>query len=146
MQSTLVAQNCTSKSTLLDMKKGCASFTGEILPANRSSLSSDHGRIEGCESCDSSSTVLHKRRTVLSQEHDGVDLAYGCHLGEKSRDMPIAPCLTKKRRFIAGEYDLTQHCGNSNERSSSGTYLLNHTALILVCNSVNHDNSWTFVL
>lgn len=89
-----------------------------ILPANRSSLSSDHGMIVGCHSSrDTHETVLHKRITVLSQEHDGFDLTD--QPGEKSKNRLIAPCFTKKRRFIAGEYDLTQHLGNSNEQSSS---------------------------
>lgn len=117
-----MTSNCTSKaSSLLDTKKGHTSFVGRILPANRSSLSSDRRLTVGCDSSsDIHETILHKRRTVLSQEPDGFDLGDSCQLGEKSKNMLIAPCFTKKRRFIAGEYDLKQHFGNSNEQSPSG--------------------------
>ncbi|AES68026.2 regulator of telomere elongation helicase 1 homolog [Medicago truncatula] len=120
---TPVDPNCTLKaSSLLDTKKGHTSFMRGVLPANRSSLSSDHRMFVGSESSsDTREVVLHKRRTVLSQEHDGFDLADSCQLGEKSKNMLIAPCITKKRRFIAGEYDLKQHFGNSNEQSSSAS-------------------------
>ncbi|XP_027342046.1 regulator of telomere elongation helicase 1 homolog isoform X1 [Abrus precatorius] len=117
-----VAQNFSLKaSSLIYTKKGCTSFLGEIVPANRSSLSSDNGKIVVCESSrDVCGKVLLGRKTLLSQERDGVDLTDCCQLGEKSKDTPIAPCSAKKRRFITGEYDLKQHFGNSNEQSSSG--------------------------
>ncbi|CAK8535776.1 unnamed protein product [Lathyrus sativus] len=120
---TPMTPNCTSKaSSLLDTKKGYTSFVGGILPANRSSLSSDRRLTIGCDSSsDTRETILHKRRTVLSQEPDGFGLGDSCQLGEKSKNMLIAPCFTKKRRFIAGEYDLKQHFGNSNEQSPSGS-------------------------
>ncbi|GAU11015.1 hypothetical protein TSUD_113080, partial [Trifolium subterraneum] len=121
--TTPVAPDCTLKaSSSLDTKKGNSSFVGGILPANRSSLLSDHRMIVGCNSSSKKcETVLHKRRTVLSQEHDRFDLADSCQLGEKSRNRLISPGFTKKRRFIAGEYDLKQHFGNSSEQSSSAS-------------------------
>ncbi|WJX74795.1 DNA helicase [Trifolium repens] len=121
--TTPVAPDCTLKaSSSLDTKKCHTSFMGGILPANRSSLSSDHRMIVGCDnSSDKCEVVLHKRRSVLSQEHDRFDVADSCQLGEKSRNTLISPGFTKKRRFIAGEYDLKQHFGNSNEQSSSAS-------------------------
>ncbi|CAJ2661268.1 unnamed protein product [Trifolium pratense] len=121
--TTPVAPDGTLKaSSSLDTKNGYTSFVGGILPANPSSLSSDHRMIVGCaSSSDKRETVLHKRRTVLSQEHDRFDLADSYQLGEKSSNTLISPGFTKKRRFIAGEYDLKQHFGNSNERSSSAS-------------------------
>ncbi|MCH88021.1 regulator of telomere elongation helicase, partial [Trifolium medium] len=70
--TTPVAPDGTLKaSSSLDTKNGYTSFVGGILPANCSSLSSDHRMIVGCDSSsDKRETVLHKRRTVLSQEHD----------------------------------------------------------------------------
>lgn len=131
--TTPVAPNCILKaSSSLDTKKGCTSFMKGILPANRSSLSSDHGMIVGCHSSrDTHETVLHKRITVLSQEHDGFDLTD--QPGEKSKNRLIAPCFTKKRRFIAGEYDLTQHLGNSNEQSSSSALQSSQGDIDLQC-------------
>ncbi|CAJ2661269.1 unnamed protein product [Trifolium pratense] len=121
--TTPVAPDCTLKaSSSVDTKTGYTSFLGGILPANRSSLSADHRMVVGCaSSSDKREIVLHKRRTVLSQEHDRFDLADSCQLGEKSRNTLIAYGFTKKRRFIAGEYDLKQHFGNSNEQSSSAS-------------------------
>lgn len=123
-QTTPVAQNCSLKaSSLLDTKKGCTSFSGEIVPANRSSLASDKCKIVGCESSRGiGGTVLHERKTVLSQECDMVDLTDSRQLGEKSKDALIAPA--KKRRFISGEYDLKQHFGNSREHSSVTIFYL----------------------
>jgi regulator of telomere elongation helicase 1 len=141
MQTTPVAPDCTLKaSSSLDTRKGHTSFVGGILPANRSSLSSDHRMIVGCDnSSDKCEVVLHKR-SVLSQEHDRFDVADSCQLGEKSRNTLISPGFTKKRKFIAGEYDLKQHFGNSNEQSSSGRIFL-ITFLISVCNKFNLDKS-----
>ncbi|XP_061338556.1 regulator of telomere elongation helicase 1 homolog [Gastrolobium bilobum] len=121
--TTPVARNSSLKaSSLLDTKKGCTSFPGEIVPANRSSLASDNCKIVGCESSrDICGTVLHGRKTMLSRECDAVDLSDSCELGEKSKETLIKPCSAKKRRFIAGEYDLKQHFGNSNEHSSSAS-------------------------
>ncbi|KAG4936144.1 hypothetical protein JHK82_050426 [Glycine max] len=67
--------------------------------------------------------VMLGRKTLQSQECDRLDLAYNCHLGEKSKDTTIAPCSSKKRKFITRDYDLKQYFGNSNEHSSSGLYL-----------------------
>ncbi|KAJ1404108.1 regulator of telomere elongation helicase 1-like protein isoform X1 [Sesbania bispinosa] len=123
--ATPAAQNFSLKaSSLLGTKKGCTSFPGEIVPANRSSLSSDNGKVVGCQSSrDKCGMVLHGKKTVLSQERDGVDLADSCQLSEKSKNMLMAPCVTKKRKFITGEYDLKQIFGNSNEHSSGGVDL-----------------------
>nr|KYP46912.1 Regulator of telomere elongation helicase 1 [Cajanus cajan] len=109
-------------SSLLDTKKGCISHLGEIVPANRSSLSSENGKTVHCESSrDISGKVLLGGKTLLSQKRDMVDLTDCCQLGEKSKDTPIPPCSAKKRRFVTGEYDLKQYFGNSNEHSSSGS-------------------------
>ncbi|KAK7375603.1 hypothetical protein VNO78_35510 [Psophocarpus tetragonolobus] len=119
--TTPVAQNFDLKASYLhDTEKVCTSFLGEIVPANRSSLSSDNGNIVHCESSrDICSKVLRGRKTLLSQECGRVDLADCCELGEKSKDAPIAPCSSKKRRFITREYNLKQYFGNSKEHSSS---------------------------
>ncbi|CAL0324128.1 unnamed protein product [Lupinus luteus] len=122
MQTTAVAANCSLKaSSSLDTKKCHTSFLGEVVPANRSSLASDSCKIVGCESSRGTChTVLHGRKSVLSEECDMVGLADSCHPGEKSKDILIAPCSAKKRRFISGDYDLKQHFGNSHEHSSGG--------------------------
>ncbi|OIW15857.1 hypothetical protein TanjilG_04392 [Lupinus angustifolius] len=121
-RTTPAAPNCSLKaSSSLDSKKWHTSFLGEVVPANRSSLASDNCKIVGCESSRGTChTVLHGRKIVLSEERDMVDLADSCQPGEKSKDMLIAPCSAKKRRFISGEYDLKQHFGNSREHSSGG--------------------------
>ncbi|RDX67065.1 Regulator of telomere elongation helicase 1-like protein [Mucuna pruriens] len=121
--TTPMALNFSVKaSSSLDTKKGCTSFLGEIVPANRSSLSSDNGKTVHCESSqDICGKVLHGRKTLLSQECDRVYLTDSCQLGEKSNDTPRPPCSTKKRKFITGEYDLKQYFGNSNEHSSSAS-------------------------
>ncbi|XP_020235482.1 regulator of telomere elongation helicase 1 homolog [Cajanus cajan] len=118
-----MVQNFSLKaSSLLDTKKGCISHLGEIVPANRSSLSSENGKTVHCESSrDISGKVLLGGKTLLSQKRDMVDLTDCCQLGEKSKDTPIPPCSAKKRRFVTGEYDLKQYFGNSNEHSSSGS-------------------------
>ncbi|TKY48148.1 Regulator of telomere elongation helicase 1 [Spatholobus suberectus] len=120
--TTPMVQNLSLKaSSLLDTKQGCTSFLGEIVPANRSSLSSDNGKTVHRESSrDMCGKVLLRRKTPLLQECDRVDLADSCQLGEKSKDRPIPPCSAKKRRLITGEYDLKQYFGSSNEHSSSG--------------------------
>nr|XP_007150664.1 hypothetical protein PHAVU_005G171300g [Phaseolus vulgaris]ESW22658.1 hypothetical protein PHAVU_005G171300g [Phaseolus vulgaris] len=120
--TTPKAQNFSLKaSSLIDTKKGHASFLGEIMPANRSSLSFDNCKTVHCKSSsDISGKVLLGRKTLLSSECERVELADSCHLGEKSKDTPIAPCSSKKRKFMSGEYDLKQCFGNSNEHSSSG--------------------------
>lgn len=80
--------------------------------------------------CESSRNICGKvmlgRKTLQSQECDRLDLAYNCHLDEKSKDTTIAPCSSKKRKFITGDYDLKQYFGNSNEHSSSGMICFNH--------------------
>ncbi|KAE9588051.1 putative DNA helicase [Lupinus albus] len=121
-RTTPVASNCSFKaSSSLDTKKCHTSFLGEVVPANRSSLASDNCKIVGCESSrDTCHTVLHGRKIVLSEERDMVDLVDSCQPSEKSKDVLIAPCSAKKRRFISGEYDLKQHFGNSHEHSSGG--------------------------
>ncbi|KAL2332388.1 hypothetical protein Fmac_019969 [Flemingia macrophylla] len=118
-----IAPNFSLKaSSLLDTKKGSTSFLGEIVPANRSSLSSDNDKTVHPEtSRDICGKVLLRRKTLLSQKCDTVDLTDNCQLGEKSKDTPIPPCSAKKRRFVSGEYDLKQYFGNSNEHSSSGS-------------------------
>ncbi|KHN32605.1 regulator of telomere elongation helicase 1 homolog [Glycine soja] len=120
--ATPMTQNF-SASSLLDTKKGCTSFLGEIVPANRSSLFSDNGKTVHCESSRNicGRVLLGERKTLQSQECDRLDLADDCQLGEKSKDTPIAPCSSKKRRFITGDYDLKQYFGNSNEHSSSAS-------------------------
>jgi len=135
-----MAQNFSLKaSSLLDTKEDCSSFLGEIVPANRSSLSFDNCKsVHRKSSSDISGKFLLGRKALLSPECERVELADSCQLGEKSRDTPIAPCSSKKRKFMAGEYDLKQCFGNSNEHSSSGTNFLNHKALISVCNYVNY--------
>ncbi|KAK7261835.1 hypothetical protein RIF29_28156 [Crotalaria pallida] len=117
-----VAPDCSLKaSSSLDTKKRWTSFLGEIVPANRSSLASDNCKIVGCESSRGTcNTVLHGRKTILSQERSMVDLTENSQPAEKSTDMLIARCSSKKRRFISGDYDLKQHIGNSLEHSSGG--------------------------
>lgn len=123
-------QNCSLKaSSLSDTKVSCSSFTGKVVPANRSSLSSDNGKVVDYEnSRDICGTFFHERKTVVSQERCRAD---SCQLSENPKDMSLAPCFTKKRKFIAGEYDLKPHVGNY-EHPSSGTCLLNHTVQISV--------------
>lgn len=99
------------------------------MPANRSSLSSDNGKVVDYEnSRDICGTLFHERKTVVSQERCRAD---SCQQSENPKDMSLAPCFTKKRKFIAGEYDLKPHVGNY-EHPSSGTCLLNHTVQISV--------------
>ncbi|WVZ01213.1 hypothetical protein V8G54_027282 [Vigna mungo] len=120
--TTPMAQNFSLKaSSFLDTKKGRASFLGEIVPANRSSLSFDNCKTVHCKSSsDISGKVLLGRKTLLSPECERDDLADSYQPGEKSKDTPVAPCSSRKRKFVAGEYDLNQYFGNSNEHSSLG--------------------------
>lgn len=135
-----MAQNFSLKaSSFLDTKKGRASFLGEIVPANRSSLSFDNCMTVHCKSSsDISGKVLLGRKTLLSPECERDDLADSYQPGEKSKDTPVAPCSSRKRKFVAGEYDLKQYFGNSNEHSSLGTNFLNRIALISIFNYVNY--------
>ncbi|XP_047157903.1 regulator of telomere elongation helicase 1 homolog isoform X1 [Vigna umbellata] len=120
--TTPMAQNFSLKaSSFLDTKNGRASFLGEIVPANRSSLSFDNCKTVHCKSSsDISGKVLLGRKTLLSPECERDDLADSYQPGEKSKDTPVAPCSSRKRKFVAGEYDLKQYFGNSNEHSSLG--------------------------
>ncbi|MED6133921.1 hypothetical protein PIB30_032722 [Stylosanthes scabra] len=118
--ATPVAGNVSSKaSSLLGSRKGCTSFLEEIVPANHSSLAFDNCKIVDCDSSrDKCGTVFLGKKTVISQEHKFVDLTESRQLGGKSKDMLIAPCSVKKRRFISGDYNLQQHFRDSHEPSS----------------------------
>lgn len=99
-----------SLSSLLEVKRGkTSSQLGEILPANRSSLTPFKP-----DPAFTSNLFLKKKKNVQYQNHETVDLTSNS-LFEKPNKEVITPCAGKKQRIIKIEPDSTQPSGSSSQ-------------------------------
>ena len=102
-----------------DAKEGFIPNLGEIMPANRASLSFNNCKIIGCKkSRDICNDVSHGKE-IPSGVDEVVDLTVGAQRAKKVKD--IAPSA-KKRRFISGECDLMQHSERADQHTL-GNYI-----------------------
>ncbi|KAI9107767.1 hypothetical protein K1719_021188 [Acacia pycnantha] len=96
----------------LGAKEGCVPNLGEIIPANRASLAFNDCKIIGRKnSRDISNDVSHGKE-LISGVDEVIDLTGGAQRAKNVKDIQTASSA-KKRRFISGEYDLTQHSEHS---------------------------------
>ncbi|KAI9107897.1 hypothetical protein K1719_021233 [Acacia pycnantha] len=115
--TTSATQNLSSKVLpSLGAKEGCVPNLGEIIPANRASLAFNDCKIIGCKNSKNISNDISHGKEMPSGVDEVIDLTGGAQRAKNIKDIQTAPSA-KKRRFISGEYDLTQHSEHSDRHT-----------------------------
>ncbi|KAK2984870.1 hypothetical protein RJ640_008635, partial [Escallonia rubra] len=122
--TTSTDQTCSveSLSSFTDVKRGNMSgLMGEILPANRSSLSSYKQnqsltlRSSSGLPCNENKTSISGKINMQYAKSNFVDLTRNASLDDEKSEELIRACSAKKPRLLKSEPDLTQHFEHSHE-------------------------------
>lgn len=143
-------QACYTKSlsSLHEVKKrNTSSHSGEILPANLSSLS-PYKAIQASKLKNSSDLIqfekkllLPGRESVQYRDHEFIDLTGNSSLDEKPRkEELIAPCSTKKRKVLSTEPDQKQCIKNISDIASDAESS-QPSGFISIIGKVKHEKS-----
>ena len=134
-------------SPIRDTKRGCSSTStqlGEVLPANRSSLSpfKSQSLILKCPSdliSNEKKILMLGRKNMQQQDHEITDMTGYSILNEKpSKEKLIAPCSARKRKLLNIENAARQQIEVSHDQSFGAKKF--ETTGPLGINSVNLEN------
>ncbi|KAH9666133.1 Regulator of telomere elongation helicase 1-like [Citrus sinensis] len=125
--------------------RNTSSHSGEIVPANRSSLSPYKG-IWASELKNSSDLIQFEKKLLLSgrksiqyRDHEFIDLTSNSSLHAKPRkEELIAPCSTKKRKVLISESDQMQ-CVKKISEIASDAESSQPSSFIPITNKVKHE-------
>ncbi|GMY34229.1 regulator of telomere elongation helicase 1 homolog isoform X1 [Fagus crenata] len=146
-ETASISQDSSVKalSSILDTKRGnSSSQVGEVLPANRSSLTpfKSQSLILKRSSdliCNENKLLMPGRKNMQHQDHEIIDLTGYSILDEKPSKELLAPCSARKRKLLGIENVAMQQIEVSHEHSSGAKKFEINGPLSI--NSIKLENS-----